>query len=91
MRRIFLALALVALLPVAGQPAAAIVDRSAGWIVGCRFSHRSMDDPIVMPGMADMSHSHDFFGNETTDANSTLASLQTGPAGNDLGSILGRS
>lgn len=85
MRRIFLALALVALLPVAGQPAAATVDRSAGWIVGCRFSHRSMDDPIVMPGMADMSHSHDFFGNETTDANSTLASLQTGPTTCSLG------
>ena len=50
MRRLFLALALalVALLPVAGQPAAASVDRSAGWIVGCRFSHRSTDDPIVM-------------------------------------------
>lgn len=85
MRRIFLALALVALLPVAGQPAAATVDRSAGWIVGCRFSHRSMDDPIVMPGMADMSHSHDFFGNETTDANSTLPSLLSGPTTCSLG------
>ena len=44
-----------------------------------------MDDPIVMPGMKDMSHSHDFFGNETTDANSTLSSLLSGPTTCSLG------
>lgn len=62
-------------IPVAAHSVTAGVDLSAGWIVGCDFSHRSMNDPIVMPGMTSMSHSHDFFGNETTNADSTLESL----------------
>jgi hypothetical protein len=32
-------------------------------------------DPIVMPGMAGMSHYHQFFGNRSTDENTTPASL----------------
>lgn len=44
----------------------------------CRFDHRLPDDPIVHPGMAGMSHSHDFFGNKTTSAASTLQSLLGG-------------
>jgi hypothetical protein len=32
-------------------------------------------DPIVMPGMAGMSHYHQFFGNRSTDENTTTASL----------------
>ena len=77
MRRIRFGSLITALLSllVAAPFASAGVDPSAGWIVGCAFSHRSMDDPIVMPGMTGMSHSHDFFGNETTDADSTLRSL----------------
>jgi hypothetical protein len=47
-----------------------------GMIVSaCSFSHRSNDDPIVYPGLPGVSHLHDFFGNVSTDANSTLASL----------------
>jgi hypothetical protein len=38
-----------------------------------------MDDPIVFPGQARASHQHVFFGNITTDADSTLASLQDQP------------
>jgi hypothetical protein len=45
----------------------------------CRFSHRSNDDPIVYPGVPGAAHTHDFFGNVSTDANSTLESL-TGQA-----------
>jgi hypothetical protein len=41
----------------------------------CTFSHRSNDDPIVYPNLSGVSHSHDFFGNATTDASSTYASL----------------
>jgi hypothetical protein len=41
----------------------------------CSFSHRSLDDPIVFPGQPGKSHSHDFFGNATTSARSTPASL----------------
>ncbi|MCC7106121.1 MAG: DUF1996 domain-containing protein [Chloroflexi bacterium] len=44
----------------------------------CRFDHRAPDDPIVHPGMAGMSHSHDFFGNRTTNSSSTLESLLSG-------------
>ena len=41
----------------------------------CRFSHVATDDPIVYPGQPGHSHSHTFFGNTSTDADSTLASL----------------
>jgi Domain of unknown function (DUF1996) len=41
----------------------------------CRFSHRATDDPIVLPGQFGKSHDHTFFGNTTTDANSTPAGL----------------
>ncbi len=38
-------------------------------------SHRASDDPIVFAGQPGASHSHDFFGNNCTDANSTTQSL----------------
>jgi Domain of unknown function (DUF1996) len=41
----------------------------------CAFTHRAMDDPIVFPGTPGASHSHDFFGNVSTDAYSTLDSM----------------
>src|SRR5215216_5502680 len=41
----------------------------------CRYSHSAPDDPIVHPGMPGMSHLHDFFGNVTTNADSTYDSL----------------
>ena len=75
MRRILIAALMIAVLPLAATTTSAGADPNAGWIVGCGFSHRSMDDPIVMPGMSGMSHSHDFYGNETTDASSTLGTL----------------
>jgi hypothetical protein len=46
--------------------------------VRCRFSHRNQDDPIVSPGQPGSSHDHTFFGNRSTDAFSTLASLRAG-------------
>jgi uncharacterized protein DUF1996 len=42
----------------------------------CRFSHRKSDDPIVFPGQSGFSHDHMFFGNTTTDANSTPTKLR---------------
>ncbi len=48
------------------------------FVVECRFSHQAPDDPIVYPGAPGASHEHLFFGNTTTDAASTLASLQAG-------------
>ena len=49
------------------------------FVVKCAFSHTAPNDPIVHPGMTGMSHSHDFFGNRLTDADSTAASLLGGP------------
>lgn len=46
----------------------------------CRFSHRAQDDPIVLPGQFGKSHDHMFFGNDTTDANSTPESLVGKPS-----------
>lgn len=42
----------------------------------CKYSHRLGDDPIVYPGRAGASHSHDFFGNKSTNASSTYASMR---------------
>lgn len=44
----------------------------------CTPSHVASDDPIVHPGEAGHSHQHEFFGNRTTDADSTYASLRAG-------------
>jgi hypothetical protein len=44
----------------------------------CGFSHRNQDDPIVYPKQPGRSHDHTFFGNTTTDASSTLASMRAG-------------
>lgn len=41
----------------------------------CAESHRASEDPIVFPGQPGASHRHVFFGNRTTDAFSTAASL----------------
>ena len=45
-------------------------------VVACGFSHRSHDDPIVYPRQRGRSHDHTFFGNRSTDAFSTPASLR---------------
>jgi len=52
--------------------------RPARFVTRCTFSHTLSDDPIVKPGQPGASHSHDFFGNKTTDAFSTLKSLSMG-------------
>ncbi len=54
-------------------PAEAI--RQGAFSVGCRFSHASRDDPIVYPGEPGASHRHGFYGNRSTDADSTRESL----------------
>lgn len=45
---------------------------------GQAASDVATDDPIVRPGEAGASHQHEFFGNRTTDADSTYASLRAG-------------
>ena len=50
--------------------------QKANFIGVCRYSHSAPDDPIVFPGQPGASHLHDFFGNTSTDANSTYESLR---------------
>ena len=42
----------------------------------CGFSHRNQDDPIVYPNQPNRSHDHTYFGNTSTKASSTPASLR---------------
>jgi hypothetical protein len=88
MRRslVFSLLALAAISPVVGVAAAASDsgERNSArlhrgvryFAIGCAFSHRNQDDPIVFPGQRGRSHDHTYFGNETTNASSTPDSLR---------------
>src|SRR5437660_908110 len=46
----------------------------------CLANHEAMDDPIVFPGQPGASHMHVVFGNTTTNAFSTYASMIGRPA-----------
>jgi hypothetical protein len=69
-----LAFALVA--PAASAPTRKL--HGNNFFSNCAFSHIAADDPIVHHGHPGASHSHTFFGNETTNAYSTLSSLRAG-------------
>src|SRR5918994_4152103 len=56
----------------------------ANFVVRCGFSHRAKVDPIVTPG-GKAHHMHDFFGNKTTSADSTLTSLRAAASRPDHG------
>jgi hypothetical protein len=81
---ILLGTALVALALVTPGAASAATPRIGGplhdgiFLSVCTLSHTASDDPIVYPGEPGASHQHEFFGNTTTDADSTLASLRAG-------------
>ena len=47
----------------------------------CTITRHAADDPIVFPGRPGASHDHTFFGNRTTSASSTVASLSVPRAG----------
>jgi len=49
--------------------------------VNCSVAHRLPDDPIVLPGLPGASHEHSFTGNTTTNAHTTLDSLQDAGVG----------
>lgn len=70
LRILFSALALVFMLAPAAQAS------KGQFHVSCDFSHAAMDDPIVSPGEPGSSHVHNFFGNTSTDAFSTYASMR---------------
>jgi len=62
---------------VAAMPAEA-ADSPGQFVIRCRYSHTLPDDPIVHPGVPGGSHLHDFFGNTTADAHSTVDSMLAG-------------
>jgi Domain of unknown function (DUF1996) len=74
MRRVLLAAACV--LVTASPATAARGLHGNNFFSNCRFSHVGADDPIVLPGKPGRSHSHTFFGNTSTNAFSTTASLR---------------
>lgn len=45
------------------------------FLASCPFTHTLPDDPIVHMNMPGMSHQHDFYGNTSTNASSTFATL----------------
>lgn len=64
----------VALVPLGPVPVAS-AHPPGSFGVQCGFSHASKDDPIVYPGLPGEAHRHGFYGNRTTNAHSTRASL----------------
>jgi hypothetical protein len=62
------------------SPDATALERASNgkgsFVAVCAFDHRSYADPIVFPGQPRAAHSHDFFGNTTTDAFSTTDTLR---------------
>ncbi len=68
------AVALLVALASAPTASAASFEHGASFAVRCDFSHRAQVDPVVSPGGAS-GHMHDFFGNTTTNANSTYNTM----------------
>jgi hypothetical protein len=59
-----------------GGPGGHGYGRGGYFAFACGFSHRNQDDPIVFPGRRGLSHDHTYFGNRSTNAFSTPASLR---------------
>jgi Domain of unknown function (DUF1996) len=52
-------------------------ESDAEWQMLCAIDHQRADDPIVHPGHPGASHMHSFYGNTSTKASSTTASLMS--------------
>ncbi len=73
------AVAALGAIPARGQhPVPRVAAGKGAFYAACGFSHRAPDDPIVFPGQAGASHSHDFFGARTTAA-STNDTIRRSP------------
>lgn len=56
-------------------PTRSLVSYGGQFLASCPLSHERNDDPIMHRGHPGMSHAHEFFGNTSTDATSTYASM----------------
>ncbi|MBI3649228.1 MAG: DUF1996 domain-containing protein [Actinobacteria bacterium] len=75
MRRSIFAVLLVSVLLVGMPPAQATT-----MTMHCGFSHALAADPIVSPGVFPSAHEHTFYGNNSTDQDSTADSLLADPS-----------
>ena len=73
-----LVLALAVIVSVAPAPAASAAAGRGNFVLRCEYTHTLADDPIVFPGLPGASHLHDYFGNTTTNATSTVGSMLAG-------------
>jgi len=48
------------------------------YAIGCSFSHRNNDDPVVFPGQTGRSHNHTYVGNRSVNAATTPTALLGG-------------
>jgi hypothetical protein len=67
----------------AANPNVSLVARGGQFLTSCPFTHTLPDDPIVHMNMPGMSHQHDFYGNVSTNAESTFDSLVKAPSSCD--------
>jgi len=76
---LFVACAALGVIALVQKPAAAQVgpagDQDHLFRGDCDYSHSNTGDPVMLPDSS-TAHMHDFFGNDTTDQNSTVDSLQ---------------
>ncbi len=65
----------------AAAPAQRVDDFPGGryFVVGCGFSHRNNDDPIVFPGEPGRSHNHTYVGSREVNFTTTAATLRGSP------------
>ena len=75
-RRSWALLAIVAMAAAIVPLSAPSAFASARVHIACDFHHMSTADPIVHPHMLHMGHLHEFFGNTSTNPNSTWLSLR---------------
>src|SRR5215471_4379060 len=75
-----IALTMLGLAVPAAQAVPGEDDSNVLWQMLCAIDHFGPDDPIVFPGQPGESHMHSFYGNTTTGANSTGASLMAAPS-----------
>jgi hypothetical protein len=66
------------LLPLLVAASAGAAAPRGQFVLRCVYSHTLPDDPIVAPGQPGASHSHDFYGNTTVNADSTMESMLAG-------------